>query len=104
MLVGESKTPGATPIPVRESDPFTVPEMFNVAARAPLADGVNVKLTVHEKPIAMVPPLVQDPVPALAKLAAFVPVSVKYGVESVSVAVPVLLTVIVSGALVVLTF
>ena len=104
MLVGDKSTPDATPVPVRESVPFTVPEIVKVAARDPLADGVKVKSTVQEAAAAIVPPFEQVPVPALAKLAAFVPVKVKYGVLSVSVAVPTLLTVIVSGELVVFTF
>src|SRR5258708_34468942 len=104
MLVGFRSTLGATPVPVRESVPFTVPEMVKVAARAPLADGVNVKFTVQEAAAAIVPPFEHVPVPALAKLAAFVPVRVKYGVLRVSVAVPTLLTVTVKGELVVFTF
>jgi hypothetical protein len=51
--------------------------MVNVAERAPLADGVNVKTTVQEPLIAMVPPLAQVPAPVLEKFVGLVPVIVK---------------------------
>jgi len=48
-----------------------------VAVLEPVADGVNVRFTVQEPLTGMLPPLVQVPVPALAKLFAFVPVIVQ---------------------------
>jgi len=104
MLVGLKETTGATPVPVSESLPFTVPRILRVPERAPAADGVKVRLTVHVALGAIVPPFAHVPVPAFAKLLELVPVMVKYGVESVSVAVPVFVTVRVKGPLVVLTF
>jgi len=77
MLKGDNKAKGAIPVPVSESVPFTVPEIFRVAVREPDADGVKVKFTVHELLTAMVAPFAQVPVLALVKLAAFVPVKVK---------------------------
>ena len=78
--------------------------MVNVAEREPVGEGVNVTMTVQEPETATVAPLVQVPVPVFAKLLASGPVMVKYGVAITCAAVPVLLTVIVSGALVVPTF
>ena len=72
-----------------------------MAESGPLAEGVKVRMMVQVPEAAMVPPLTQFPPPALAKLVALAPVMVKKGVDSVSVAVPTLVTVIVSGALVV---
>ena len=79
MLVGLSETAAAMPVPVSESELFTVPKILRVAVRAPDADGVKVKSTVHDAKGITVPALAHVPVPALAKLAAFVPVRVKYG-------------------------
>ena len=62
--------------------PLTVPLIVKVAARAPSAEGVKVKLTVQDELAAILPPFAQLPVPAFVKFAAFVPVIVKYGVES----------------------
>jgi hypothetical protein len=77
MLKGDREAKGAIPVPVSESVPFTVPEMLRVAVRAPAADGVNVRFTVHDALAAIVPAFAHVPVPALAKFAAFVPVNVK---------------------------
>ena len=82
---------------------MTVPEIFRFANRAPMAAGVNVKRIVHEELAAIVPAFVHVP-PLRAKSAAFVPVTVKNGVESVSDAVPVFEIVTVRGPLVELTF
>ena len=103
ILSGDREANGAIPVPVSELLPFTVPEIFNVPARAPVADGVNVRSTVHDELTAIVPPFTHVP-PLRAKSAAFVPVMVKKGVESVCVAVPVFETVTVKGELVELTF
>ena len=72
-----------------------------VAVLLPIADGVKVKLTVQDALGAIVPELTQVPVPALAKLVEFVPVIVKNGVAKTSEPVPMLVTVMVSGPLVV---
>lgn len=104
MLNGEREARAAIPVPVKESLPFTVPEIFSVPERAPAADGVKVRFTVHVPLTAIVPPFAQVPVPAFAKFAEFVPVKVKYGVERTSDAVPLFVTVIVRGELVVLIF
>jgi hypothetical protein len=104
MLVGETEASGATPVPVSESSPFTRPKIFRLADRAPAAVGVNVRFTVQEPLTAMVPPLVQVPVPAFTNSLAFVPVMVKYGFCRTSAAVPVFVMVMVSGELVVLMF
>jgi hypothetical protein len=58
-------------------------------------------LIVQVPDMAMMPPLAHDPVPALEKFAALVPVIVKYGVPSICADVPLLVTVTVSGELVV---
>ena len=65
------------PVPVMASDPFTVPNTFNVAVRAPVAEGVKVKIIVHEELAATVPAFAQVPVPVFEKFVAFVPVIVK---------------------------
>jgi hypothetical protein len=82
---------------------LTVPFTVKTADRAPVALGVKVRLIVQELDAAIVPPLAQEPVPALAKLDEFVPVIVKKGVARICDDVPVLLTVTVRGPLVVLT-
>jgi len=66
MEVGASPTTAATPVPVSESVAFTVPCSVNVAVRLPEAEGVKVRLMVQDPLAAIVPPLVQVPVPALA--------------------------------------
>jgi hypothetical protein len=104
MLLGATEARGATPVPVRESTPFADPAIFRIPDRAPAAVGVKVRFTVQELLTAIVPPLAQVPVPAFTNSLAFVPVMVKYGVERISEAVPVFVTVMVSGELVVLMF
>ena len=95
---------GAVPTPVSVSTADTVPRMVNVAERDPVGEGVNVTLTVQEPETATVPPFTHVPVSVFVKLLASGPVIVKYGVAIICAAVPVLLTVMVSGALVVPTF
>jgi len=102
--LGVRDNTGEVPVPCSETVPETVPRMFNGAERKPVGAGVNVTLMVQEPETAMVAPLVQVPVPVFAKLLASVPVIVKYGVAKTSGAVPLLVTVMVSGALVVPTF
>jgi hypothetical protein len=95
MLVGLSRTPANdTPVPVRESDPFTVPKIFSVPLRLPVVAGVKTRMTVQDALAAIVPAFTHVPVPVFEKL---VPEMEKYGVESTSVAVPMFETVIVSG-------
>ncbi len=77
MLVGDTVTKGTAPVPVRESDPFTVPDIFRLALLAPDAVGVKVRLTVHDALTAIVPPFAQVPVPAFTNSLALVPVIVK---------------------------
>ena len=74
--------------------------MDKVAVRAPVAEGVKVRMMVQEPPAAIEPPLAQVP-PLRAKFVGLLPVRVKNGVARTSGAVPVLETVIVKGALVV---
>jgi hypothetical protein len=72
--------------------------MLSVALRAPAVVGVKVTVMVQELAGVTLAPVQVSPV--LAKSPGFVPV--KLTPEMVSVAVPVLVTVSVSGALVVL--
>lgn len=88
------------PVPVSESVAFTVPCIVKVAVRAPVAEGVKVRMMVQEADGAIVPALTQVP-PLCAKFEALVPVIVKNGVPRVSVPVPVLETVTVRPPLVV---
>jgi len=74
--------------------------MFKVAVRAPVAEGVKVRMTVQEALAAIEPPLAHVP-PDRAKLVGLVPVMVKNGVARTSVPVPVFETVTVNGELVV---
>ena len=102
MLSGRSVTAGGArevPVPVKKSDAFTVPRIFSVAASAPVVDGVKTMNAVHEVLAAMDAPLTQLPNPLFAKLEAFAPVIVKYGVASACAAVPVLLIVTTIGKL-----
>lgn len=82
------------PVPVSESVPLALPLMFRVAARAPTAAGVNVKIMVQVPEAATVPAFTHVP-PVLAQSAAFVPVKVKNGVLRTKLAVPLFVTVIV---------
>ena len=90
------------PVPVIDARAFTVPAIFKLAVRAPIAAGVNVRRMVQEELAAIVPALAHVP-PLRAKSEAFVPVSVKNGVAKISDAVPVFETVTVKGPLVVFT-
>ena len=74
--------------------------MFNVALRAPVTEGVNVRMIVQDDDAAIEPPFAQVP-PDRAKFVGFVPVMVKNGVASTSAALPVFDTVIVNPPLVV---
>lgn len=74
--------------------------MVKVALRAPVAEGVKVRMMVQDEDAAIEPAFTQVP-PLRAKFVGLVPVMVKKGVASTSAAVPVLETVIVKGALVV---
>ena len=102
--LGVKDNTGDVPVPCSETVPETVPRIVSTAERKPVGEGVNVTFTVQEPETAMVAPATQFPVPVFAKLLASVPVIVKYGVAKTSAAVPVLVTVMVSGALVVPTF
>src|SRR5258708_7076403 len=85
-----------------ETDPFTVPKIFSVAASAPVVDGVKTRNAVQEELAGIDAPLAHVPDAVLfAKLEAFVPVIVKYGVARTSAAVPVLLIVMTVAELVV---
>jgi hypothetical protein len=95
---GDRPIIGKVPVPVKASDPLTVPEIFKIPDRLPVAVGVKVKITVHEPLTAIVPPLTHVP-PLRAKSPEFVPVSVKNGVARTSDAVPLFETVTVIGAL-----
>ena len=75
--LGEKLSAGWVPVPVKMSEPNTVPLIVKVPDRAPVVDGVKVSFTVQEALAGMVPPLTQVPVPALAKLVGFVPPIVK---------------------------
>lgn len=72
-------TAGATPVPPSTSVVVTAPvvETVRVAVSAPTRDGVKINLTVQVPAAASEPPLAHVPVPALAKSALFVPVTVK---------------------------
>lgn len=71
-------TSGEPPVPVRLSVVLAVPAVIvRMALSAVIVAGVKVNLTVQEAPAAIVPPFAHVPVPALAKSAAFGPVSVK---------------------------
>jgi hypothetical protein len=99
---GERPITGKVPVPLSAADPLAVPKMFKAAVRLPVAPGVKVSVIVQEPLTAILPPLRQ--VPAVrAKSAALSPVTVKKGVAKTSVAVPMFETVIVKGALGVLT-
>jgi len=90
----------ACPVPVIGVVPEAFPAILSVAVLAPTEEGENVIITVQDAEVATEPPFAQVP-PVRAKFAAFAPVIVKNGVESVSVAEPVFETVTVSGELVV---
>jgi len=77
--------------------------MVSVPLRAPVAEGVKVKFTVHDALGATVPPFTQEPVPVFAKFVELVPVIVKYGVAITCEVVPLFVTVTVIGELVVPT-
>ena len=102
--LGAMAITGAVAVPLSTSEANTVPLMVRFAVRAPVADGVNVKLTVQEELIEIVAPFAQVPVPAFAKLEAFAPAIVKYGVAKTCGPEPLFETVTVSGELVVPTF
>ena len=91
------------PVPESGIEVFTVPRMFRLAERLPIAAGVNLTTAVHELDTAMVAPLAQVP-PELENSLGLEPVRVKYGVESTSEAVPTLEMVMVCEALVVPVF
>ena len=75
--------------------------MLSVAVRFPVTEGVKVSFTVQEELAAMLPPLAHVPVFALAKFVALAPLITKYGVARTCGAVPLFVTVIVKGELVV---
>jgi hypothetical protein len=87
------------PVPLMVADPLAFPLILSVAVSASSTEGVKTSSTVQEFPAKIEPPFVQVPVPVLEKSAAFIPVMVKYGVFSVSVALPVFETVTVKGGL-----
>jgi hypothetical protein len=102
---GDSAIPGSgvgmAPVP------FTVTELLAVAlftvsveVSDPLIVGVKVNVTVHVTPAPSTKPFEQVP-PVFVKSAAFVPVKVKNGVDSVSETPPLFVTVAVTAALVV---
>jgi hypothetical protein len=93
---GDRPITGKVPVPLMEAEAFTVPRMFRIPLRLPVAVGLKVSVTVQEPLAAIVPPLTQVP-PVLAKSPAFVPVSVKNGVDRTSDALPILDTVTVIG-------
>ena len=100
-LVGETPATGAAPVPVKLtvcglSEALSV--KFSEALRLPIADGVNVTLTVQAPLGVTVAPVQVSAL--LAKSLAFVPPIVT--VEMVRLAVPVLVTVSAWAALVVL--
>lgn len=88
------------PVPVKGAVPLALPAMFNVAVLDPVAAGEKVMVSVQVPETATVPPSAQVP-PVRAYSEAFVPVMVKNGVLSVSVADPEFVTVTVKGELVV---
>jgi hypothetical protein len=81
------------------ADPLAFPLILSVAVSAASIEGVKMSSAVQEFPAKTEPPFVQVPVPVLEKSAAFIPAMVKYGVFSVSVALPVFETVTISGLL-----
>ncbi len=65
MLVGLSVTAGGDadiPVPVKPTDPFTVPKMFSVPEKAPTAEGVKTKIAVHDEPAVIEAAFAQVPV------------------------------------------
>jgi len=64
---GDMLITGVTPVPVRRSCALTVPFTVRMPFKAPVVDGVNVRLIVQVPLAAIVPPLAHVPVPALAK-------------------------------------
>ena len=100
-LLGETPATGAVPVPVRPNVcglPLALSVKINEALRLPVADGVNVTLTVQVLLGVSVAP--EQVSALLPKSLAFVPPIVT--VEIVRLAVPALVTVTGSAALVVL--